>query len=90
MKVIYAIAIGLLFIAALLAIWRTVRGPSNADRILGADVLVVTLIGGLAVGIVATDTPAALPILMALSLVGFVGAVSVARMMVVRRDQRPR
>lgn len=90
MTVIYGIAIGILLVAAVLALWRILRGPSNVDRILASDVLVVILVCGVAVAIVATGTAPALPILMSLSLVGFLGAVSVARFMVARRNRGQR
>ncbi|WP_134322284.1 monovalent cation/H+ antiporter complex subunit F [Cumulibacter soli] len=87
MTVVHIVAAAMLLVAVLLAIVRLLRGPSNVDRILASDVMVVTLIGGVALAITHSDTSSALPILLALALVGFVGAVSVARFLVDRRGR---
>jgi multicomponent Na+:H+ antiporter subunit F len=87
MLVVYVIAIVILVLAVLIAMVRMAKGPSNADRILASDVIVVVVVCGLAVVVVATRSVSALPILVALSLIGFLGAVSVARFLV-DRDSR--
>lgn len=87
MTVVYLAAGAMLVLAVLLAIWRLAKGPSNVDRILASDVTVVIVIGGVALTIAGTRSAAALPILLALSLIGFVGAVSVARFLVDRRGR---
>lgn len=72
-------AAAVLFVAALLALVRVVRGPTVLTRIVALDVLVsivVTLLGLEAAYNRHTTT---VPIAVALALVGFVGGVSVAR-----------
>jgi multicomponent Na+:H+ antiporter subunit F len=69
----------LLAAAAFLALSRVERGPSMLDRTIALDVLTTTLVAF--VGLEAawsrrTDT---IPVLVALSLVGFVGSVTIAR-----------
>lgn len=87
MSIVYLVASGMLMVAVLLAVWRLVKGPTNVDRILASDVTVVIVVGGVALTIASTRSTAALPILLALSLIGFVGAVSVARFLVDRRGR---
>lgn len=87
MTVVYALSAVMLVVAVLLAIWRLLKGPTNVDRILASDVTVVITIGGMALSIAHARSGAALPILLAVSLIGFVGAVSVARFLVDRRGR---
>ena len=88
MSIVYGVAIVMLVASVLLATWRIVRGPSNVDRILASDVIVVVVVCGFAVSITAARAESALPILLVLSLVGFSGAVSVARFLVARQNKR--
>jgi multicomponent Na+:H+ antiporter subunit F len=79
MIVVVLVCAVLLAAAALLAVVRVERGPSMLDRTIALDVLTTTLVAF--VGLEAawsrrTDT---IPILVALSLVGFVGSVTIAR-----------
>ena len=79
MIVVVLVCAVLLACAAVLAVVRVERGPSMLDRTIALDVLTTTLVGF--VGLAAawsrrTDT---IPILVALSLVGFVGSVTIAR-----------
>jgi multicomponent Na+:H+ antiporter subunit F len=79
MTVVVLVCAVLLAAAALLAVVRVERGPSMLDRTIALDVLTTTLVAF--VGLEAawsrrTDT---IPILVALSLVGFVGSVTIAR-----------
>ncbi|OYO18162.1 sodium:proton antiporter [Enemella dayhoffiae] len=70
---------GLLTLAAVLTVVRIVRGPSSLNRTLATDVLVTTLICGIAAEAILARHASTLPILVSLSLVAFVGSVSVAR-----------
>ena len=81
MSIILALALGLLFAAAAMVLVRIVRGPSNLDRALSLDVLIVIVTGILATQIVRSEDPVSLPILVVFSLTGFVGSVAVARFM---------
>lgn len=69
----------LLTASALLALVRMARGPSGLDRAVAADVLVAVLTGSVAAYTVATRTSVALGLILVLSLVGFTGAVAIAR-----------
>jgi multicomponent Na+:H+ antiporter subunit F len=79
MIVVVLVCAVLLAAAAILAVVRVERGPSMLDRTIALDVLTTTLVAF--VGLEAawsrrTDT---IPVLVALSLVGFVGSVTIAR-----------
>ena len=68
-----------LLVAALCVVARAVMGPTILDRVVALDVLVVVLVASFGLYAVLTDTTTSLPVLVVLSLVGFVGSVSVAR-----------
>lgn len=86
-SIVVAVVVGLLGAAALLATVRIVRGPSVLDRSVAVDVLVTTMVVALGVEAGLGDHATTLPILVSLSLLGFVGSVSVARF--VARDADP-
>ncbi|MCW2616231.1 MAG: hypothetical protein JWN08_3225 [Frankiales bacterium] len=65
--------------AALLTLVRLVRGPSVPDRIVALDVLVQIVVAGIAVAAAVTRDGTYLAVLVAVSLLGFVGTVTVAR-----------
>jgi multicomponent Na+:H+ antiporter subunit F len=79
MTVVLAICVGMLGIAALLLVVRISLGPTTLDRVVALDVLVAVTICGLALEAAMNRHTTTLPILVVLSLVGFVGSVSVAR-----------
>ena len=54
-------------------------GPSNLDRIVAAEILLVIVIAGVALESARQRTTTYLPLLMILGLVGFVGGVAVTR-----------
>ncbi len=65
--------------AAGMCLVRLVRGPSVPDRIVALDALLLVVVAGIAVGAAATGGGAFLAVLVAVSLLGFVGTVTVAR-----------
>ncbi|MFP3713770.1 monovalent cation/H+ antiporter complex subunit F [Puerhibacterium sp. TATVAM-FAB25] len=69
----------LLAVAALLAVVRIERGPSMLDRSIAFDVLTSVLVGAIAVEAAWSRRTETIPILVVLSLVGFVGSVTIAR-----------
>lgn len=85
--VLYAVALVLLLGAALMVIWRIAAGPTDLDRTLALDVLVVLMVSAIAVTVVTTNTPPAIPILIVVSMAGFVGTVSVARFIAGPQDE---
>jgi multicomponent Na+:H+ antiporter subunit F len=77
--VVLAVCVGILAVAALLLVARMSLGPTMLDRVVALDVLVAVLICGLALEAAIHRHTTTLPILGVLSLLGFVGSVSVAR-----------
>ncbi|GAA1882004.1 monovalent cation/H+ antiporter complex subunit F [Asanoa iriomotensis] len=65
--------------AALLALVRVVRGPSILDRVVATDVLLAIIVAAIAAEAAFTGDATALPVLVVLSVLGFVSSVSVAR-----------
>ena len=72
-------AAAVLSLAAALVLVRVIRGPSMLDRVMAVDVMIAILVCGLGLEAAVNRHATTLPILVSLSLVGFVGSVSVAR-----------
>ncbi|MGY2083098.1 monovalent cation/H+ antiporter complex subunit F [Blastococcus sp. SYSU DS0539] len=79
MTVVYWLAYGMLGVGALLALVRLARGPSLLDRVVATDTLLVIIAAGLAVHAALERDPTVVPVLVVVSLLAFVGSVSVAR-----------
>lgn len=79
MNVILVLCAGMLGLAALLLVARISLGPTTLDRVVALDVLVAVVICGLALEAAVHRHATTLPILVVLSLLGFVGSVTVAR-----------
>ena len=68
-----------LALAALLVLVRLLLGPSVPDRIVALDTLLQLVIAGIAVGAAMTRRGDFLAVLIAASLLGFLGTVLVGR-----------
>ena len=79
MTIVLALALAMLGAAGALVLVRLFRGPSNLDRIVAAEILLVIVIAGVALESARQRTTTYLPLLMVLGLVGFVGGVAVTR-----------
>ena len=79
MTVVFAFAYGMLGIGALLTLVRLGIGPSLLDRVVATDTLLVIIAAGLAVHAGLQRDPTVVPVLVVVSLLAFVGSVSVAR-----------
>ena len=86
--IVLGIAVAMLGAAAALVLVRLYRGPSNLDRIVAAEILLVIVIAGVALESARQRTTTYLPLLMILGLVGFVGGVAVTRFMSRDSDER--
>jgi multicomponent Na+:H+ antiporter subunit F len=69
----------LLTAATVLVLTRLVRGPSTLDRIVAVDVLLAVMVCAIAAEAAYTRDATSLPILVGLSIIGFIGSVSVGR-----------
>lgn len=65
--------------SALLALVRAERGPSMLDRTVALDVFVTAVVGAIVVESAFSRRTDTLPVLVVLSMVGFVGSVAIAR-----------
>ena len=80
-------AIGIsLVVAALLTVVRIITGPSVLDRVVGSDVLVSIVVCGLGAETALVEGTSTMPLLISLSLVGFMGSVAVSRFVARDRD----
>ena len=66
-------------LAAVLVLVRLVLGPSVPDRIVALDVLLQIIVAGIAVAAAVTRDGTYLSLLVAVSLLAFVGTVTVGR-----------
>ncbi len=79
MTVVLIICMVLLFIAAVCVLARMTMGPTILDRAVAFDVFVAISICALALEAAVNRHTFTLPILLVLTLLGFVGSVSIAR-----------
>ncbi|WP_026553475.1 monovalent cation/H+ antiporter complex subunit F [Arthrobacter sp. H20] len=80
------IVVGLLLgLASLCALYRIARGPSILDRVLAIDVLLATIGGALAVDMAVNRHLDNVVLLVAISVIGFIGSVTVARFVTDRK-----
>ncbi|GAA3383276.1 monovalent cation/H+ antiporter complex subunit F [Cryptosporangium minutisporangium] len=79
MIIVAAAVTALLAAGAVLVLIRLVRGPSTLDRIVAADVLLAIVVCAIATEAAYTRDATSLPILVGLSILGFIGSVSVGR-----------
>jgi multicomponent Na+:H+ antiporter subunit F len=71
--------------AALLALWRIVRGPSILDRAVAADVLLTEVLCVLGADMVINHHTKTLPVLLIIAAIGVFGSIAIARF-VARKD----
>jgi len=69
----------LLTVAGALALVRAERGPSMLDRTVALDIIVTVVVAAVALYAAGERRADVVPILVVLSLVGFVGSVTIAR-----------
>ena len=77
--VVIAVAFVLLGAAAVLLVWRLVRGPSVADRIIAADALLVTAMCGVLLAAADADSDIGIDTVLVVALLGFVATGVMAR-----------
>lgn len=79
-QILIVLAGAMFLAAALLALWRLAQGPTTLDRGVAADVILAVLIGGVATHALWTRQSLGLLVIFVLSLLGFTGAVGLARL----------
>ena len=85
MNVVTYVVAGILAVAVGLALYRVARGPSILDRVLALDVVLAIIGGVLVLNMVVNRHLDNLVLLVAVSLVGFIGSVTVARFVTDRK-----
>lgn len=75
------IGIGIIFIACLASAYRIIKGPSEPDRVIAGDLLLFGSIGLIALFGVRAESFATFDIVLIASFVGFLGALSLARIL---------
>nr|WP_316653223.1 cation:proton antiporter [uncultured Gellertiella sp.] len=83
------LALAMLVLAMLLTVWRLLRGPTLADRVLALDMLGSVAIGFMAVFALRTGFFLYVDIAIALGLVGFLATVAFARFLLSRPEKKP-
>lgn len=73
--------------AAIGAIYRIARGPTLLDRVLASDVLLAIISAALGTEMAVNKTLDNLPLLVVLTVIGFIGSLTVARFVSHRREQ---
>ncbi|HWV02517.1 MAG TPA: monovalent cation/H+ antiporter complex subunit F [Devosia sp.] len=81
------ISFALLGVGVALTLWRLVRGPHLADRVLALDMLTMLGIGVIATFAVRTATSLYIDIAITLALLGFVATAAFARFLLERRAE---
>jgi multicomponent Na+:H+ antiporter subunit F len=74
------VLLAVLVLAMIVAITRTIAGPTQADRALAVDLGFAIFVAGIAVLAVRLDTRAILDLVLAATLVGFLGTVAFAKL----------
>lgn len=79
MNLVVSVVMALLGASVVLVLVRLVRGPSILDRAVALDVLLAVFSCGLGAMAVLSEEGVYVPVLLAMSLLGFIGSVTVAR-----------
>lgn len=78
-QTIMMVALVLISIALLTFLIRVLMGPTVSDRIMGLDAFGVTLVGFIGVVMILQDTLAYSDVILVLSILSFVGTVSLTK-----------
>jgi multicomponent Na+:H+ antiporter subunit F len=68
-----------LSVSLALSVWRLLRGPSLADRVVALDLIAILVIGMIAVDAVATGQASFLRVATVVALLAFLGTIAFAR-----------
>lgn len=67
-------------LSALLATWRIIKGPTNADRVVALDIFLAAAIATAVAASIYSERTVFLDVAIGLAMVGFVGTIGWARM----------
>lgn len=88
MSAVAVVALVLLSVAGMLVLVRLVHGPRALDRIVALEAMVSLVVAGACVGVAAWEYTPFVPVLIVLSLLGFIGSTAAARLIGEREDLR--
>lgn len=71
----------ILMLTILLNIYRVIKGPTRADRVLALDAIGINLIAGIAIYSVLQDTRAYFDLILIIGILSFIGTIAFARYM---------
>lgn len=77
--VLVVVSGAVLVIGAAIALVRVEKGPSMLDRTIALDILTAAIVGAVAVDAASSRRVEGVPILVAISLIGFITSVTIAR-----------
>ena len=84
-----AVAFVMIGVAALCFAYRLIVGPGLSDRVIGLDGLIIVGVAGVALRAMSTGDGSFLPVLVVVTLVGFVSTAASARFIEGRVDSDP-
>lgn len=90
MRAVIVVCAGLLVVAVALVLRRVEVGPTVLDRVIALDVLVSTLLAGFVLYSAWSGRTDFLGVMVVLALVGFVGAVTLARFVAAESEEEAR
>jgi multicomponent Na+:H+ antiporter subunit F len=82
------IALVLLAVGVLAAVVRIARGPTAADRAIGAELVFIAAVGAVVLVAARTQQPLLLDVALVAVLGGFIATISLARLVYRREGQR--
>lgn len=78
-ELIITLAAGIAGIAFLMALWRFIRGPLAADRVIAFDTLTIISITGIVLAALIGDRIIYLDVALVYALLSFLGVIVIAR-----------
>ncbi len=87
LEIVVVIAVVVLALAAAGTIYRIAAGPSLLDRVIAADVLLAIFGAALALEMALNRHTDNLALLVVISVIGFIGSVTVARFVAHRKEE---
>ena len=87
MNAVFAVVTVLLGVSALMSVYRVVAGPTILDRLVASEAFLVTVMSALLVEMAYHRHTHTLSLVLCMTLLGFVGSVSVARYVSYRRPE---
>ncbi|WP_300266326.1 monovalent cation/H+ antiporter complex subunit F [Microbacterium sp.] len=85
MNILMAVIVAVFAVAAVLTVYRIIRGPSILDRAVASDVLLTEVMCVIGAEMAINGHTRNIPVLLVIAAVGVFGSISVARY-VARRD----